>query len=224
MTTVPIMAMPDFRKEFIVETDASGIGLGAVLMQGGRPIAYMSQALSERTRAKSVYERELMAIVLALQKWRHYLFGRHFKVQTNQKSLRHLLDQRVIGAKQQKWLMKLLGYDFEIQYSPSGENKAVDALSRKEDGIMELANYTVVQWGDGNVVDDEVQADEKLRGITQALLKGISTPEGYSLKKGSLLLLSHPSFYRSFMPPFLEVIRASFAPISVRHQSCFGKE
>ena len=107
----------------------------------------MSQALSKQTWAKSVYERVLMAIILALQKWRHYLLGRHFKVRTDQRSLRHLLDQRVIKAEQQKLLMKLLGFDFEIQYRPGGENKAADALSRKEGSISEMAICTLAHWG-----------------------------------------------------------------------------
>lgn len=70
MVTVLVLVLPDFTKEFIVETDASGSGsgLGAVLMQAGRPAAYLSKVLSPRNREKSVYERELMAIVLALQK------------------------------------------------------------------------------------------------------------------------------------------------------------
>lgn len=77
----------------MIETDALGKGLWAVLMQDGKPIAYINHTLSNRACQCSVYERELMAIVLAVQKWRHYVIGRRFVVRTDQRSLKFLLEQ-----------------------------------------------------------------------------------------------------------------------------------
>ena len=94
MINLPTLAVPNFEELFVIESDASGKGIGAILMQQGRPLAYMSKALSERAQKKSVYERELMAIVLAIHKWRPYLLGRHFVVLTDQRSLKFLFDQR----------------------------------------------------------------------------------------------------------------------------------
>ena len=92
LTTLLVLAVPNFDKPFTIETDASGRGLGAVLMQEGRPVAYLSQKLSTRSQSKSVYEIEFMAIVMAVQKWRHYLLGKKFLVLTDQKGLKLLVD------------------------------------------------------------------------------------------------------------------------------------
>lgn len=114
MMMVPILAQPDFSLLFTIETDASDFGLGTVLSQNGRPIAYFSQTLSSRAQANSIYERELMAVVLAVQKWRHYLLGNKFTVISYQKALKFLVEQHEVQSQFQRWLIKLLGYDFEI--------------------------------------------------------------------------------------------------------------
>lgn len=100
MKALPVLGMPNFNVPFEIETDASGYGIGAVLMQQGRPLAFISQALSEKSRLKSVYERELMAIVFAVQKWRQHLMGGRFIIKTNQKSLKYLLEQRILDSNQ----------------------------------------------------------------------------------------------------------------------------
>nr|CAD1837126.1 unnamed protein product [Ananas comosus var. bracteatus] len=130
VATAPVLALPDFSAEFIVETDASGVGVGAVLLQKGRPIAFMSKPLSPRNQQLSTYEREMLAIVIAIQKWRPYLIGRHFKVKTDHQSLKYLLEQRVSTPSQQKWISKLMGYDYELVYKNGRENVVADALSR----------------------------------------------------------------------------------------------
>ena len=110
----PVLTLPDFSKEFTIECDASGHGIGAVLLQDNRPVAFFSKALAAKNLSKSVYEKEMMALVLAVQQWRHYLMGKPFKVFTDHKSLKHLLQQRLTTTNQQYWLSKLMGFQFEV--------------------------------------------------------------------------------------------------------------
>lgn len=112
MTTTPVLEFPDYTLPFVIETDASGKGLGAVLMQQGMPLAYMSKGLTERHQALSTYEKELLAIVMATQKWHGYLQGNHFVIKTDHQSLKFLLEQRLSILLQQKCLEKLLGLDY----------------------------------------------------------------------------------------------------------------
>jgi len=108
MISAPVLAMLNFFKPFTVETDASGVGIGAVLMQEGHPIAYFSKALSPKHQGLSAYDKELMAMV-PVEKWRPYLLGRHFIIKTDHFSLKYLLEQKITTAFQSKWLPKLMG-------------------------------------------------------------------------------------------------------------------
>ncbi|KAF7844307.1 Retrovirus-related Pol polyprotein from transposon 17.6 [Senna tora] len=100
--------------------------------------------LSHRTQKSSVYERELMAIVFAVKKWRHYLLGHKFVIRRDKKALKYLLEQCIIDPDQQKWASKLMGYNFEIQYKPRVDNKAAGALSRKVNEDQAAINL----WGE----------------------------------------------------------------------------
>ena len=116
MMSLPVLALPDFSIPFEIETDASWYEIGAVLVQAKRPIAYFNQTLAMRDKAKPVYERELIVVVLVVQRWRPYLLGTKFMVKTDQRSLKFLLEQRVIQPQYQRWIEKLTGYSFEVLY------------------------------------------------------------------------------------------------------------
>ncbi|KAK8931221.1 hypothetical protein KSP39_PZI016563 [Platanthera zijinensis] len=130
LSTAPVLALPDFSREFTIETDASNVGVGAVLSQDSHPIAYFSKALGPRNLSLSAYEKEMLAIVWAVSKWRAYLLGRHFVIKTDHQSLKHLLEQRVSTPAQHRYLAKLMGFDYTITYKSGKENIAADALSR----------------------------------------------------------------------------------------------
>jgi len=95
MVEAPVLALPDFTKTFVLETDASDYGLGAVLMQEGHLVAYLSKPLCQNNQSLSTYEKECMAIIMAVEKWCSYLQNREFIIRTDHKSLLYLTEQRV---------------------------------------------------------------------------------------------------------------------------------
>ncbi|XP_039039589.1 uncharacterized protein LOC120177547 [Hibiscus syriacus] len=131
MCLAHVLALPDFTKIFYLETDASSGGIGAVLSQEGRPIAFLSKALSQCHAAMSIYEKEYLAILLAVSKWRHYLESKPFIIKTDHEPLKYLLEQKLTTAIQKRGLTKLLGLDYTIQYRKGISNIVADALSRQ---------------------------------------------------------------------------------------------
>ncbi|KAH9735939.1 hypothetical protein KPL71_017914 [Citrus sinensis] len=171
MCAAPVLAMPDFQKDFVIECDASGNRIGAVLLQEGRPIAYLSKALAPKNLGLSTYEKEMLAAVMAVQKWRPYVVGKHFKIITDHLSLKFLLDQRVSTPMQHKWLTKLAGYDYEIVYRSGKENTAADALSRvqeeREEPIIMALSFPIANWL--GVLQDEWKNDENIQKLIQEI-------------------------------------------------------
>jgi hypothetical protein len=130
LTQAPVLQVPDFNKQFVIETYASDYGIGAMLMQEHHPIAYLSKSLGPRNHALSVYEKECLAILLAIDKWRSYLLHQPFIIKTDHRSLQYLTDQRVSTKLQQKALLKLMDLQYTIQYKKGATNMAADALFR----------------------------------------------------------------------------------------------
>jgi hypothetical protein len=139
MTQAPVLALPNFTQSFVIECDASGVGVGVVLMQNDRPVAFLSKALKGKALHMSTYENELFALVIAIQKWRPYLLGQSFIVKTDQQSLKFLLEQKVGTPFQQKWLTKLMGYSFRVEYKKGTEKEQHMLFLEEKAGIkMEL--------------------------------------------------------------------------------------
>ncbi|GKB51555.1 putative reverse transcriptase domain-containing protein [Tanacetum coccineum] len=130
--SAPILALPEGSEDFIVYYDASIKGLGAMLMQREKVIAYASRQLKIHEKNYTTHDLELGAVVFALKIWRHYLYGTKCTVFTNYKSLQHILDQKELNMRQRHWLDFLSDYDYEIRYHPGKANVVADALSRKE--------------------------------------------------------------------------------------------
>lgn len=131
LCSAPLLVLPDFSKTFEVECDASGIGIGAVLMQEKRPIAYFSEKLSGASLRYSTYDKELYALVRALETWQHYLWSKEFVIHTDHESLKHLKGQGKLNRRHAKWVEFIETFPYVIQYKQGKENVVADALSRR---------------------------------------------------------------------------------------------
>jgi ribonuclease HI len=131
LTTALVLAQPDNSKPFDVYCDASGTGLGCVLMQDNRVIAYASRALRPHEQNYPTHDLELAAVVHALKMWRHYLMGTHCNIFTDHKSLKNIFTQANLNMRHRRWLELIKDYDLEVHYHPGKANVVADALSRK---------------------------------------------------------------------------------------------
>jgi hypothetical protein len=135
MCKAHILTTPNFTNTFIMECDASRNGIGVVLMQEGRPLSFESRPLKGNDLHKPIYEKEMMAILHALKQWCPYLIGRNLKFKTDHDSLKYFLEQKLYLGEQQKWVTKMLGYDFEIIYKKWKKNDVANSLSRKDEYV-----------------------------------------------------------------------------------------
>jgi hypothetical protein len=172
----------------MIECDVSGMGIGAVLMQFSRLIAFLSKALRGKVVYMSTYEKELFALVSVIQKWRSYLLGRPFIVKTNHQSLKFLLEQKVGTSFQQKWITKLIGYEFTVQYKKGVENRVANALSRRDDWepemTLSLLSIPTLSWI--KYLKAEYEIDVQLKALLEQWRKGELDLEKFILKDNLL--------------------------------------
>jgi len=166
LTTAPVLTLPTGSGGFTVYCDASRVGLGCVLMQNGKVIAYASRQLKNHEKNYPTHDLELKAVVFALKIWRHYLYGEHSEVFTDHKSLQYIFKQKELNLRQRRWLELLKDYDINILYHPGKANVVADALSRKSMGV--LAHLAVQRRSLGREIqklaNDGIRLDETEEG------------------------------------------------------------
>ncbi|GMJ07956.1 hypothetical protein HRI_004464800 [Hibiscus trionum] len=181
MTSAHVLALPNFQQEFIIETDASTCGVGAVLIQGGRPLAYFSKGLGSKHQSLYIYDKEMLAVLLAVKKWSPYLVGRHFKIRTDHQSLKFLSGNVATTPAQQTWVAKMMGYDYEICYKRGVTNTVADTLSRNPE--FSTGQMMAISVFNTDLVNQIVQTwtnDGKLQQIIADLVKDSTSHSKYS--------------------------------------------
>ncbi|KAL4023074.1 hypothetical protein IC575_016822 [Cucumis melo] len=131
LVTAPVLTVPDGSGSFVIYSDASKKGLGCVLMQQGKVVAYASRQLKSHEQNYSTHDLELAAVVFALKIWRHYLYGEKIQIFMDHKSLKYFFTHKELNMRQRRWLELVKDYDCEILYHPGKANVVADALSRK---------------------------------------------------------------------------------------------
>lgn len=130
MCSPPVLKQPNLEKTFILTTDASNVGLGAILSQEGHPCCYIFRRLNKHEVYYSTSEKEMLAVVWSVKRLRQYLLGRKFIIQSDHQALKYLISVKDPSSRLLKWRLRLEGYEYQIEYKKGCENQAADALSR----------------------------------------------------------------------------------------------
>ena len=152
LTETPVLTQPTCSNEYVIFSDASLNGLGCVLMQEGKVVAYASRQLKPHEKNYPTHDLELPVIVFALKIWRHYLYGEKYFIYTYHKSLKYLPSQRELNYRQRRWMELIKDYDCVIDYHQGKANIVVDALSRKSMQTLRALNDHLSLSDDGTVV------------------------------------------------------------------------
>ena len=136
LTIALVLTAPISGELFTVYCDASIMGLGCVLMQQGKVVAYDSRKLKQHERNYPIHDLELVVVVFALKTWRHYLYGEKFEVYSDHKNLKYIFTQKDLNSKQRRQMETLEDYDFSLHYHPGKANVIANALSRKSFGQL----------------------------------------------------------------------------------------
>ncbi|KAK1424218.1 hypothetical protein QVD17_19539 [Tagetes erecta] len=177
LCSAPILSLPEGTEDFVVYCDASTQGLGCVLMQREKVIAYASRQLKVHEKNYTTHDLELGAVVFALKIWRHYLYGTQCTIYTDHKSLQHIFDQKDLNMRQRRWVELLNDYECAIRYHPGKANVVADALSRKENlkprrvKSLQLTIHTglpeQIRNAQLEAIKEENVKAESLRGLDQ---------------------------------------------------------
>jgi hypothetical protein len=116
LTHAPLLQLPDFGKTFELECDASGVGIGAILLQGGKPVAYFSEKLHGPVLNYSTYDKELYALIRALHTWKHYLWSKEFVIHSDHESIKHLRSQTNLNHRHATWVEFLETFPYIIKH------------------------------------------------------------------------------------------------------------
>lgn len=205
LTSPPILQYPNFEQEFILTTDASAFAIGSVLSQGeiGKdlPIAYASRTLNGAETRYSVIEKELLSIIWSVKHFRPYLYGRKFKLVTDQKPLQYLFSIKDPGSSRlARWRLSLEDMDYEIVYKPGKLNKNADALSRirldNQTISLNLATPTPI---DINEINETPLLYDKIRYIN-------SKPFDKNFKHSPFMLFMPRNINEEEIPYFNEIV------------------
>jgi hypothetical protein len=196
LCTALVLALPDFAKTFEIECDAFGVGIGAVLMQEKRPIAFFSEKLNGARLNYSIYDKVFYALIRTLVVWQHYLLPKEFVIHTDHESLKYLKGQSKLNRRHAKWVEFMESFPYVIKYKKGQVNVVANALSKRYT-LISMLNARLMGF---EQVKDQYANDSYFANVVAECAKracdGFFMHEGYLFKMGRMCIPSGSLFVR----------------------------